>query len=118
MKSGDSLTSSEGESMLTTRSLTRRTALVLLPLACSLTGTASLAAEDDSKQARAARDPLVLTATNGATNYLAVVNARTKEINYVPTGGVGNVAGNAGGVAVSGRMAAVVNFGSSTVTIF
>lgn len=34
-------------------------------------------------------DPLVLTATNGPTNFLAVFNARTRETNYVPTGGYG-----------------------------
>jgi hypothetical protein len=62
--------------------------------------------------------PLFLTATNGAVNYLAVVNSRTKEIDYVPTGGAGGAGGNAGGVAVEGRLAAAVNFGSSNVTIF
>jgi hypothetical protein len=64
------------------------------------------------------REPLFLTATNGATNYLAVVNTRTRDLSYVPTGGNGGASGNAGGVAVSGEMAAVVNFGSSNVTIF
>jgi hypothetical protein len=62
-------------------------------------------------------DPLLLTATNGATNYLAAVDAQTGEISYVPTGGSGGVSGNAGGVAVMGELAAVVNFGSSNVTI-
>lgn len=66
------------------------------------------------------RSPLFLTATNTATNYLAVVNTRTKEMDFVPTGGNGGVSpgSNAGGVAVSGELAAVVNFGSSNVTIF
>jgi hypothetical protein len=64
------------------------------------------------------RDPLFLTATNGATNYLAVVNTLTRDLSYVPTGGNGGASGNAGGVAVLGEMAAVVNFGSSNVTIF
>jgi hypothetical protein len=36
----------------------------------------------------------------------------------VPTGGAGGAGGNAGGVAVDGNLAAVVNFGSSNVTIF
>lgn len=64
--------------------------------------------------------PLFLTETNGAVNYLAVINSNTQETDYVPTGGKGGVAGgsNAGGVAVSGQMAAVVNYGSSNVTIF
>ena len=66
----------------------------------------------------AAPDPLFLTATNAATNVLAIVNTRTKQTEYVATGGNGGASGNAGGVAVSGKMAAVVNFGSSNVTIF
>ncbi len=64
------------------------------------------------------RDPLLLTATNGKANYLAVINTRTKQVDYVATGGVGGVGGNAGGVAVAGDLAAVVNFGSSNVTVF
>jgi hypothetical protein len=65
------------------------------------------------------RDPLFLTATNGSTaNYLAVVNTRTQETDYVPTGGSGGASGNAGGVAVEGPLAAVVNYGSFNVTIF
>lgn len=62
--------------------------------------------------------PLFLTATNGSNNFLAILNTQTKQVSYVPTGGAGGASGNAGGVAVSGRVAAVVNFGSSNVTIF
>src|SRR5262249_35298933 len=51
-------------------------------------------------------------------NFLAVVNTRTKQVTYVPTGGLGGASGNAGGVAVEGSLAVVVNFGSSNVTIF
>ncbi len=65
------------------------------------------------------RAPLFLTATNGtAGNYLAVVNTRTNEVDYIPTGGTGGASGNAGGVAVEGELAAVVNYSSSNVTIF
>jgi hypothetical protein len=64
------------------------------------------------------KDPLFLTATNGTPNYLAVINTRTQQTQYVPTGGTGGATGNAGGVAVSGEVAAVVNFGSKNVTIF
>jgi hypothetical protein len=64
------------------------------------------------------QDPLFLTAANGANNFLAVVNTRTRQTDFVPTGGFGGVGGNAGGVAVSGQIAAVVNFGSTNVTIF
>jgi hypothetical protein len=74
---------------------------------------ASLAAAEDHGSA-----PLFLTATNGTNNFLAVINTRTKEVDYVPTGGAGGATGNGGGVAVMGRLAAVVNFGSSNVTIF
>jgi hypothetical protein len=66
--------------------------------------------------------PLFLTATNGlnATNYLAVVNSKTQEVDYVPTGGTGGIGAgtNEGGVAVTGSIAAVINFGSSNVTVF
>jgi hypothetical protein len=64
--------------------------------------------------------PLFLTETNGPVNYLAVVNANTKQTEYIPTGGTGGVGpGNiAGAVAVSGKLAAVVNYGSSNVTVF
>jgi len=62
--------------------------------------------------------PLFLTATNGPTNYLAVVDARTREVSMVPTGGAGGASGNAGSVAVQDELAAVANFGSSNVTIF
>ena len=81
---------------------------------------AAFGADESTALARQGRnqDPLFLTATNGANNFLAVVNTRTKQTDYVPTGGVGGASGNAGGVAVSGRIAAVVNFGSSNVTIF
>jgi hypothetical protein len=63
-------------------------------------------------------EPLFLTATNGANNFLAVVNTRTRQVDYVPTGGFGGASGNAGGVAVSDSIAAAINFGSSNVTIF
>jgi len=87
--------------------------LAMLPLIC-----ASLA----QAQQGSGHDPLFLTATNGTeiANFLAVVNTRTQETDYVPTGGAGGVpsGSNAGGVAVQGQLVAVVNFGSSNVTIF
>jgi len=71
-------------------------------------------------QARQGRnqDPPFLTATNGANNFLAVINTRTKQTDYVPTGGLGGASGNAGGVAVDDRIVAAVNFASSNITIF
>jgi hypothetical protein len=86
--------------------------LATLPLICAAVASAAAA------EARTAADPLLLTATNGATNFLAVINSRTKQTTYVATGGGGGASGNAGGVAVDGNIAAVVNFGSSNVTIF
>jgi hypothetical protein len=80
--------------------------LAILPLMYAVTASA------------ANHDPLLLTATNGIANYLAVVNTKTKEMDFVPTGGAGGASGNAGGVAVEGSLAAVINFGSSNVTIF
>ena len=91
------------------------TALALLAIA----GPAAFGADAvEAKVKGAGQDPLLLTATNATTNVLAIVNTRTKQTEYVSTGGAGGVSGNAGGVAVSGKLAAVVNFGSSNVTIF
>src|SRR5215467_8952766 len=91
----------------------------ILTLICATAATV-FGADEPTALARQGRnqDPLFLTATNGANNFLAVINTRTKETNYVPTGGLGGASGNAGGVAVYDRIAAVVNFGSSNVTIF
>src|SRR5271156_5224219 len=82
------------------------TLLAIWPLLCAATASA------------ASQDPLFLTATNGISNYLAIINTKTKEMDFVPTGGAGGASGNAGGVAVSGTLAAVINFGSTNVTIF
>lgn len=94
--------------------------LALLPL--MWTFAASIAFGFDEVQAQAkqsdSQDALFLTATNAKANFLAVVNTRTKQTTYVPTGGAGGASGNAGGVAVQGNIAAVINFGSSNVTIF
>lgn len=101
--------------MFSTKRLAGRIALSLMPAFATM--PVLHAAEDLARQAHT-RDALFLTATNGTPNYLAVINTRTKDISYVPTGGDGGASGNAGGVAVSGRMAAVVNFTSGNVTVF
>lgn len=92
----------------------------ILPLICAVVATTAYGADEVQSLASQVRnqDPLFLTATNGATNFLAVINARTKEMDFVPTGGLGGASGNAGGVAVQGSLAAAVNFASSNVTIF
>jgi hypothetical protein len=91
-----------------------------LPLMCAVALSTVLGAGELRAQAAESSTPapLFLTATNATNNALAIVNTRTKEMDFVPTGGAGGASGNAGGVAVSGKLAAVVNFGSSNVTIF
>jgi hypothetical protein len=93
--------------------------LAMLSLICAVAASTAASAHAQATQG-SGQVPLFLTATNpsGAANFLAVVNTRTQETNFVPTGGVGGASGNAGGVAVEGQLAAVVNFGSSNVTIF
>jgi hypothetical protein len=96
--------------------------LAMVSLICAVAASTAYGAEGSQARAQqsGSQDPLFLTATNGTgtANFLAVVNTRTQETDYVPTGGVGGASGNAGGVAVEGQLAAVVNFGSSNVTIF
>lgn len=94
--------------------------LPILPLVCAgmaSMGSAAAQPPDDSAPGKGIA-PLFLTATNGVNNQLAIVNTENGETTYVPTGGMGGASGNAGGVAVSGNLAAVVNFGSGNVTIF
>jgi hypothetical protein len=82
------------------------------------TTLAALALASFTAAAQPGRAPLFLTATNGTTNYLAIINTKTHQTTYVATGGAGGASGNAGGVAVEGSLAAVVNYGSKNVTIF
>jgi hypothetical protein len=108
------------EKGMSTKENHRGKLLAMLPLLCAVAASTTFGAGGIQAQTEqdSHRDPLFLTETNGSTNYLAVINARTKETDYVPTGGSGGASGNAGGVAVAGRLAAAVNFGSSNVTIF
>ena len=87
-------------------------------LACAAAAFAAFGAGNLRAQPAAGAVPLLLTATNGTNNSLAVINTRTQQVVYVPTGGAGGAGGNAGGIAVQGSLAAVINFGSSNVTIF
>jgi len=62
---------------------------------------------------------LVMTATNNAsTNRLLIYDTSGNLQQTIPTGGMGGVSGNAGGVEAKGDMVAVVNFGSQSVSIF
>ncbi len=64
------------------------------------------------------RGSLVLTASNATTNELIVMDTAGTVLKRIPTQGQGGVSGNAGGIAASRDRVAVVNFGSSNVSIF
>jgi hypothetical protein len=66
----------------------------------------------------ASHERLVIAASNTATNALMVFNSTGTLIRQIPTQGQGGVSGNAGGVAAGADHVAVVNFGSSNVSIF
>ena len=89
------------------RILTAAAAAVLL------LGTATAASAEGSSHG-----PLVLTASNATTNELLVLDTSGTILKRIPTQGQGGVAGNAGGIAASHDRVAVVNFGSSNVSIF
>ncbi len=61
---------------------------------------------------------LVIAASNATTNELMVFNSSGALVKQIPTQGQGGVSGNAGGIAVAAGHVAVVNFGSSNVSIF
>jgi len=61
---------------------------------------------------------LAVTASNTPANNLLVYNSANQLIQTLSTGGSGGVSGNAGGIATSRDRLAVVNFGSSNVSIF
>ena len=68
--------------------------------------------------AASAEGALVLTASNATTNEMLVLNTSGTVLKRIATQGQGGVSGNAGGIAASRDRVAVVNFGSSNVTIF
>jgi hypothetical protein len=105
--------------MIGKRNHTSKT-MTILPLICAVAASATFSAAELQAQTTrsSSQDPLFLTATNGTANFLAVVNTRTRETDFIPTGGAGGASGNAGGVAVEGQLAAAINFGSTNVTIF
>jgi hypothetical protein len=85
---------------------------LLIPLAIALfLGAAFVVQADDYAGA------LVVTASNAATNQLLVYDTADTLLQTVATGGKGGVSGNAGGIAVSGDVVAVVNFGSKSVSL-
>src|SRR4051794_3722111 len=68
--------------------------------------------------AKAEGGTLVVTSSNGSSNRLLVYDTQGTLLASLPTGGQGGVGGNAGGIATAGGAVAVVNFGSSSVSIF
>ncbi len=74
--------------------------------------SSSIALADDGSHA------LILTASNTAANQLLVYSANGALLRTLATEGQGGVGGNAGGVSIGAHHVAVVNFGSSTVSIF
>jgi hypothetical protein len=61
---------------------------------------------------------LVLTATNASPNTLLVYDPSGNLLQSIATHGHGGVSGNAGGIAKHRGQVAVVNFGSSDVSVF
>jgi hypothetical protein len=61
---------------------------------------------------------LVVTASNATTNQLLVYDANANLIQTIATKGQGGVSGNAGGIATEQNQLAVVNFGSTSVSLF
>jgi hypothetical protein len=68
-------------------------------------------AEDDHR-------PVIVTASNGVANQLLVFDTAGVLLESVPTLGQGGAGANAGGIATSNDVIAVVNFGSQNVSLF
>ena len=83
-----------------------------------LISAAIAAISASSSFAAQAAGPLVATATNGANNQVLVYDTTGKLVATLPTQGEGGAAGNAGGLTYGFEHLAVVNFGSSNVTVF
>lgn len=82
--------------------------------ALAIIGTAANPAIAESH----ATPELVLTAPNASTNTLLVYDPSGNLLQSIATHGQGGVSGNAGGIAKHRGRVAVVNFGSSNVSIF
>jgi hypothetical protein len=64
------------------------------------------------------RRPVIVTASNDADNRLLVFDTAGVLLESLPTLGQGGASANAGGIATSNGLIAVVNFGSQTVSLF
>ncbi len=87
-------------------------------LTAAAAATLLLAGATNASAEGGAHDSLVLTASNATTNEMLVLSTSGAVLKRIPTQGQGGVAGNAGGIAASHDRVAVVNFGSSNVSIF
>jgi hypothetical protein len=76
----------------------------------------SVAAQDDARFSDT--HALIVTASNTTNNQLLIYSTKGALLKQIPTEGRGGVGGNAGGIAQNHDRLAVVNFGSSTVTVF
>jgi len=86
--------------------------------AAMLCGTA-LAAQARDADRHHEGDAVIVTASNAAAaNQLLVYSPGGALLAAVPTHGQGGVGGNAGGIAAAMNRVAVVNFGSSNVSVF
>jgi hypothetical protein len=61
---------------------------------------------------------LIITSSNQTQNELLVYDNAGHLLQSLPTQGAGGVGGNAGGIAATRRLVAVVNFSSQSVSIF
>ncbi|MBS0446314.1 MAG: hypothetical protein JSR59_10235 [Proteobacteria bacterium] len=63
-------------------------------------------------------DQLIVAASNASANQLMFFNPSGTLLQSLPTEGQGGVSGNAGGIAATRDRIAVVNYGSSNVSVF
>jgi hypothetical protein len=85
----------------------------------ALTMVALLAVAAVPDHAAQSRNTLVVTSSNNAAgNSLLAYDSTGALVQSLPTGGLGGVSGNAGGVAADGHLVAVVNFQSQSVSLF
>jgi hypothetical protein len=85
---------------------------------CAVAAATTLLLGSTAPAAAADEEALIVTASNLATNQLLVFSPAGALLQTVPTQGQGGVGGNAGGVATHHGRVAVVNFGSSNVSVF
>lgn len=92
---------------------------VMKQLSFVLVVAACLAVAAIPSYASQSQNTLVITSSNNAAdNALLAFDSTGTLVQATSTGGRGGVSGNAGGIAAAGRLVAVVNFGSQSVSVF